>query len=49
MKKPVVHTPAKKPQTRVKSLGYMIKMIRVGNKRMRKLGHQHSPRTKKGY
>lgn len=48
MKKPPAHTPARKPQTRVKSLGYSIKAIKVSNKRNRAFGHQRAPRGKKG-
>lgn len=48
MKKPAAHTPARKPQTRVKELGYNIRAMKAHNKRLRILGHQRAPRGKKG-
>lgn len=48
MKKPVAHTPSRKPQTRVKIQGYNIRAVKAHNKRLRVFGHQRAPKGKKG-
>ena len=48
MKKPIAHTPTRKPQVRVRLLGYNIRAIKHNNKRLHKMGHVRAPRGKKG-